>query len=221
MIAAFVGLAQSGSLTLSELLMPSGSFQGEDFVGFESDSGFTGNTAPTGTPASSGRFPLHGNTTLSDSDPSIDEGFVAQIRPRIHAQPGRSDDSMPAQPRDGKLGVDWIKRRDGDGQQWCDLYRVPVTHEHFNDVAGVYVIWHNGRNPVLRVGQGYIRTELSTLKLDPRIRSIAADSPVFASWAQVQRALRDGVERYLIDMLGPQIVTDFPKAEPIEVNLPC
>jgi len=158
---------------------------------------------------------------LSDSDPSIDEGFVAQIRPRIHAQPGRSDDSMPAQPRDGKLGVDWIKRRDGDGQQWCDLYRIPVTHEHFNDVAGVYVIWHNGRNPVLRVGQGYIRTELSTLKLDPRIRSIAADSPVFASWAQVQRALRDGVERHLIEMLGPQIVTDVPKAEPIAVNLPC
>jgi hypothetical protein len=127
---------------------------------------------------------------------------------------------MPAQPRDGKLGVDWIKRRNGDGQQWCDLYRVPVIHEHFNDVAGVYVIWHNGRNPVLRVGQGYIRTELSTLKLDPRIRSIAADSPVFASWAQVQRALRDGVERYLIEMLGPQIVIDVPKAEPIEVNLP-
>jgi hypothetical protein len=177
----------------------------------------TAKPAPEPQPADA---PLE--TDLSDPDPSIaDEGFVAQSRPRIHAQPGRSDDSMPAQPRDGKLGVDWIKRRDGAGQQWCDLYRVPVTHEHFNDVAGVYVIWHNGRNPVLRVGQGYIRTELSTLKLDPRIRSIAADSPVFASWAQIQRALRDGVERYLIEMLGPQIVIDVPKAEPIEVNLPC
>jgi len=159
---------------------------------------------------------------LSEPDPSvIDEGFVAQTRASIHTQQIRSDDTTPEQLRGGKLAIDWIKRRQGEGQNWCDLYRVPVSHEHFNDVAGVYVVWHNGHNPVLRVGQGYIRTELSTLKLDPRIRSIAADSPVFASWAQVQRALRDGVERYLIDMLGPQIVTDIPDTNPVEVNLPC
>jgi hypothetical protein len=149
-----------------------------------------------------------------------EEEFVAQTRPQIHARPERPHDANPARPRDGKLAVDWIKRRQGDEQHWCDLFRVPVSHEHFNDVAGVYVIWHNGHNPVLRVGQGYVRTELSTLKLDPRIRSIATDSPVFVSWASVQRALRDGVERYLIDMLGPQIVTDVPDTEPIEVNLP-
>ena len=150
-----------------------------------------------------------------------DEGFVAQTLPRVHTQQKRSDEAAPGQTQGGKLVIDWIKRRQGEGQHWCDLFRVPVSHEHFNDVAGVYVLWHNGHNPVLRVGQGYIRTELSTLKLDPRIRSIASDSPIFASWAQVQRALRDGVERYLIDMLGPQIATDVPSVDPIEVNLPC
>jgi hypothetical protein len=149
-----------------------------------------------------------------------EEEFVAQTRPQIHARPERRDDALPAKPRDGKLAIDWIKRKHGDEEHWCDLYRVPVSHEHFNDVAGVYVIWHNGRNPVLRMGQGYVRTEISTLKLDPRIRSIAADGPVFVSWAAVQRTRRDGVERYLIDMLGPQIVTDVPDMEPIEVNLP-
>jgi hypothetical protein len=159
---------------------------------------------------------------LSEEEPSVDvEGFEAQKRPSIHTQQEQQDDSDSGQVRDGKLTVDWIKRKQGDGQHWCDLYRVPVTHEHFNDVGGVYVIWHNGHNPVLRVGQGYIRTELSTLKLDPRIRAIAAESPVFASWAQVDRKVRDGVERYLIDMLGPQIAAEDPDAKPIEVNLPC
>ena len=57
--------------------------------------------------------------------------------------------------------------------------------------------------------------------MDPRIRSIASESPVFASWAQVQRGLRNGVERYLIEMLSPQIVTDIPDVDSIEVNLPC
>jgi len=159
---------------------------------------------------------------LSEEEPTVDvEGFEAQKRPNIHTQQEQQDDSVSGQVRNGKLSVEWIKRKQGDGQHWCDLYRVPVTHEHFNDVAGVYVIWHNGHNPVLRVGQGYIRTELSTLKLDPRIRAIAADSPVFASWAQVGREVRDGVERYLIDMLGPQITAEDPDAKPIEVNLPC
>jgi hypothetical protein len=159
--------------------------------------------------------------TVEPEEDDVDAEFVAQTRPKLHAQPKRDREATPAGGANGRLAIDWIKRRDGDDQHWCDLFRIPVSHEHFNDVAGVYVVWHNGHNPVLRVGQGYIRTELSTLKLDPRIRSIAAESPVYASWAQVQRALRDGVERYLIDMLGPQIVADVPDVEPVEVNLPC
>jgi hypothetical protein len=158
---------------------------------------------------------------LSEEQPSVDqEGFVAQTRHSIHMQQEQEDESSPGKMRDGKLAIDWIKAKQGDGQHWCDLYRIPVTHEHFNDVAGVYVVWHNGHQPVLRVGQGYIRTELSTLKLDPRIRTIAADTLVFASWALVERDIRDGVERYLIDMLGPQILAENPDVAPIEVNLP-
>ena len=157
-----------------------------------------------------------------DSEPNgSDERFVAQKRPSIHTRVEQEQGIQIGEARDGKLTVNWIKRKHGEAQQWCELFDVPLSNPHFNEAAGVYVIWHNGHNPVLRVGQGYIRTELKTLQLDSGLRAIAADSPVFVSWAHIAREHRDMVERYLVDMLGPQHVIDVPEVAPIEVNLPC
>jgi hypothetical protein len=147
----------------------------------------------------------------------VEDGFVAQTDSPIHQQAAR--ESGP-ELRDGKLSVEWIKKKKEGDERWCDLFSLPLEHDHFNGLEGVYVIWHNGRNPVLRIGQGYVRTELSTLKLDRRIISTHAESALFVTWARIPRAHRDGVERYLIDMLNPQIVTETVETSPVEVNLP-
>jgi hypothetical protein len=141
--------------------------------------------------------------------------FEEQTRPQAHLE------LETRHPSDGKLALDWIKRRDGDVQRWCELFKLPLEDAHFQRLSGVYVVWREGRDPVLSVGQGYVRTELSTLKLDPRIRKIAADTKVYVSWAEVDREHVDSVERFLCEMLRPVFIAVIPEAQPLEVNLPC
>ena len=43
---------------------------------------------------------------------------------------------------------------------------------------------------------------------------------ILVTWVALSRELRDGVERYLIDALEPQVAMDNPEAAPIPVNLP-
>jgi len=147
----------------------------------------------------------------------LEDGFVAQTDSPVHQQAARE---AGPELHDGKLSVEWIKKKKEGDERWCDLFSLPLDHDHFNGLEGVYVIWHNGRNPVLRIGQGYVRTELSTLKLDRRIISTHAESALFVTWARIPRTHRDGVERYLIDMLSPQIVAEMPETSPVEINLP-
>ena len=143
------------------------------------------------------------------------DGFVEQARPRAHLQAERG--TADADQR--SLG--WIKHEQDGQQSWCELYSVPLEHEHFHHLGGVYVIWHAGHHPVLRVGQGYIKTELTTLRLDPRLASMNEESRVFVTWAVAPRDERDGIERFLADMLDPEIPGRPQEVEPIAVNLPC
>jgi hypothetical protein len=143
------------------------------------------------------------------------EGFVEQARPRVHLQAERREGS------EKHRSIDWIKYEKEGRQAWCELYSVPLEHEHFRHLGGVYVIWHAGRHPVIRVGQGYIKTELTTLRLDPRLEARNRESRLFVTWASVPRDERDRVERFLYDMLDPELRDQAPEVEPLAVNLPC
>lgn len=110
----------------------------------------------------------------------------------------------------------WNRSQD---ERWCDLDRLNLDHAHFDHLEGVYVIWYGGPNgKVVRVGQGLIRERLKELRLDPLLEPFR-HLGLIVSWAVVEAATRDGVERYLGEAYRPVILTSLPPASPITVNL--
>ncbi len=101
---------------------------------------------------------------------------------------------------------------------WYPLESFDLTG--LEDAAGVYVIWHEG-NPsrTVAVGQGIsIKDRLSAIRSDEAILAYGRFGTLRASWAAVPDAYRDGVERYLADLLDPLVGDSRPDAAPIAVN---
>lgn len=113
--------------------------------------------------------------------------------------------------------INWIKC---DGQQWCNFLALNLAHPHFNNLEGVYLIWHGGTNSwVVRVGQGNIRDRLNAHRQDTEILKYK-DLGLYVTWAEVSSMQRDGIERYLGEKWNPKVGTKFPDASPIQVNSP-
>lgn len=111
------------------------------------------------------------------------------------------------------MNLNWVKC---GGQQWCNFLTVNLNDPHFAVLEGVYIIWQ-GNGPVIRVGQGLIRERLASHRNDTQIRQYPN---LYAAWADVPRVSRDGVERYLANVLSPRVGLVFPATVPISVNLP-
>jgi hypothetical protein len=113
--------------------------------------------------------------------------------------------------------LSWIKCTGGG---WCSLLSVNLNDAHFDNLAGVYIIWHGGQNPwTVRVGQGTIRERLSAHRQDRDVlgyRNLGLN----VTWASVSAPNRDGVERYLSEKLQPKVGDRFPEVLPVPVNLP-
>ena len=115
------------------------------------------------------------------------------------------------------MNVKWMKCQ---GEVWCPLSTVNLSHAHFNDMEGVYVVWHGGSNPAtVRIGQGIIKERLATHRVDPDVQAFA-NFGLFVTWASIPGMYRDGVEVFLATRLKPKVGDRFPNAQPIEVNLP-
>ncbi len=116
------------------------------------------------------------------------------------------------------LQLNW--GRCGDTPQWCSFDTVNLASKHFDNLEGVYIIWHGGPSPAtVRVGQGNIRDRLTAHRNDPAITRYR-DQGLYVTWAAVPGGQRDGVERFLADQLQPKVGVVFPNAQPIRVNLP-
>ena len=116
-----------------------------------------------------------------------------------------------------EISVYWNKCQ---SNVWCQLNSVNLAHQHFDNMEGVYIIWHGGNNPkTVRVGQGVIRDRLQAHRLDNEVQQYSAYT-LFVTWAQVSANQRDGVERYLAEALNPLVGERFPDVTPIQVNLP-
>lgn len=111
------------------------------------------------------------------------------------------------------MQIDWQKCH---GNIWGQLLYVDLSHSHFNNMEGVYIIWQNG-GPIVRIGQGNIRDRLSHHRNDPKI---TAHHSLHVTWAPVSSLYRDGVERYLANILKPIVGDAFPNATPIPVSVP-
>lgn len=106
------------------------------------------------------------------------------------------------------------------GEVWCKLTTVNLAHDHFNEMSGVYIIWHGGSNAAtVRVGQGYIRDRLNAHRNDPKVQNYK-NLTLYVTWASVTESQRDGVEAYLWQRLSPKVGERTPNSTPIEVNLP-
>lgn len=115
------------------------------------------------------------------------------------------------------LTLTWIKC---EGDVWCDLLNVNFNNSHFDDMEGVYIIWHGGDKPAtVRVGQGFIRNRLVQHRKETEILAYKRYN-LYVTWAKVDKRLRDGVERYLGYTLNPKVGSRLPDVSPIEVNLP-
>jgi len=115
------------------------------------------------------------------------------------------------------LTLEWIKC---EGDTWCSLLTVNLAHSHFDQLEGVYIIWHAGQNPAtVRIGQGVIRDRLSAHRQDPEILRYSQYG-LYVTWASVVESYRDGVEKYLGEALNPLVGTRLPDASRIEVNSP-
>lgn len=115
------------------------------------------------------------------------------------------------------LELNWTKC---ERNSWCGLITLNLSHRHFDNLEGVYIIWHGGNNPkTVRVGQGEIRDRLGKHREDNEILAYN-NYGLFVTWARVVKEHRDGVERYLAERLKPLIGSTFPNVTPIGVNLP-
>ena len=106
------------------------------------------------------------------------------------------------------------------GEVWCPLNTVNLPHPHFDNMHGVYIIWHGGTNPkTVYVGKGEIRGRLTAHRNNPEIQRFA-DIGLYVTWARLAENQCDGVESYLISKLNPIVNDQHPSADPVEVNLP-
>lgn len=115
------------------------------------------------------------------------------------------------------MNIKWNKCQ---GDVWGPLNGVDLSHDHFDQMEGVYVIWHGGPNPkTVRIGQGVIKDRIAAHREDPEVQAYSSKS-LFVAWAAVAVAARDGVENFLAQALKPLVGERFPDAVPISVNLP-
>ncbi len=102
------------------------------------------------------------------------------------------------------------------GNIWGHFLDVDLSSAHFDSMEGIYIIWQ-GDGPIIRLGQGVIKDRISGHRAD---RVITAYNNLYVTWAPALAENRDGIERYLANVLRPKVGDVFPNAVPIEVNLP-
>ncbi len=174
-----------------------------------------GSVAAAPSPSQPAPCPLREEHASTEPTGSRDE-FVAQPSPRFGDAAQRA-----TTPRSSAIAR-WTKIKKQGTQQatWTDIFDVDPNHEHFDNLEGVYVVWHKGEHPVLRVGQGLIAEVLEDLKNELDVIQAGKQSEVHVTWADIDILERNGVERYLVEMLNPTLQEHLLDATPIEIDLP-
>lgn len=111
------------------------------------------------------------------------------------------------------MQVEWINPSNG-GVYF--LHSVDLTHNHFDNLEGVYVIFNNAET--LDVGIGNIRSRLYAHRTQFENRYDYKELRV--RWAAVASNFQGGVENYLAGKLKPTVGERFSNDPPIVVNLP-
>lgn len=117
------------------------------------------------------------------------------------------------------MQLEWIQCQ---GDVWCDFLKLNLTHPHFDNLDGVYIIWHGGLDAAtVYVGQGNIRERLYAHRTEKEIL-VYEQFGLYVTWARLDKKYLDAVEKYLIGRLNPKANKSKGKETitPISVNLP-
>ena len=115
------------------------------------------------------------------------------------------------------MKLTWMKYRAGG---WSQLNDLNLRAPQFDNLEGVYVIWHGVETGAyVRVGQGKIREKLQFHQTDAEVQAFKALS-LFVTWTSVLERFRGGVEAFLVKELRPKLGSVTPHIDPIPVNLP-
>ena len=115
------------------------------------------------------------------------------------------------------MQLSWVKCQ---GEVWCMLGNVNLAHGHFDNMRGVYVIWHAGATPAtVYVGSGFIRDRLTFHRTSPEVQAFS-NLGLYVTWASVPETSREGVESFLANALKPKVGQARTNTLPIDVNLP-
>jgi hypothetical protein len=110
----------------------------------------------------------------------------------------------------------WTNCKNG----FINLKTLNLNDPHFDNMIGVYIIWHGGQYPaVVRIGQGIIKDRLAKHREDKEILAYQ-EYGLYVTWASVPREFLDGVERFLGNITKPKVGSLFPDVVPLTVNLP-
>ena len=116
--------------------------------------------------------------------------------------------------------LNWVLKDPND--YYYKLNTLDLTHSHFDNLLGVYVVWYSGlSSPVIvYAGRGMIKNRFYAHRNDDRIQHYASNNILYATWAMVIKRYRAGVEAYLHQELNPLVLERATTAVPIPVNLP-
>ena len=110
------------------------------------------------------------------------------------------------------MRLDWIRHPTG---RWS---RFAFIDPDLANTVGVFVIWQEGRNSTVYVGQGNVRDEIVRLREEQRV---GRSDALLIAWARVSSAeTRDGVERWLAEILKPEIQVPRSSRAPLRANTP-
>ena len=121
------------------------------------------------------------------------------------------------------LPLNWFSR-DSENNEYT-LFDVDLSHPHFDDLEGVYIIWrvYYGIMPkAVYVGQGIIKNRLRAHRNNPDILQYQSEKkPLYVAWAEVPWDYKIGVEMYLHNELTPLVgIPPQGNPTPVRVNLP-
>jgi len=115
----------------------------------------------------------------------------------------------------------WWKCENKNGNLvWCPLEQLNLNTA---TEEGVYIIWYENEESrrCVYVGQGDVDDRLGKHKKDPDILRHKKLGTLYVTWADIPKSKRNGVERFLADVLEPLEGEQHPNDPHIAVNLPC
>ncbi len=104
-----------------------------------------------------------------------------------------------------------------EANTWCPFWEINLNHKYFDELEGIYIIWHE--SVTVMVGQGSIRERLRAHMHEKEFEDYKSKY-LLVTWCTISSCVRDGVVKFLFNQYHPLLGGLCPDVMPIPVNLP-